>query len=85
MSNDGKSYDYDTIATIAKQIEALTIDYEAAARAESEARKSADRARNALNEAQKRMEAAIVAMRKSAPQGSDWHAAQNRPKEVVLP
>jgi hypothetical protein len=67
-----KNCDMTDIGTLAASVETATRAYEGCKRAESVARGETCTALNALNEAQRRLDAKLAEMRKAAPSDSDW-------------
>lgn len=67
------------ILILVGMVEAATKDLLSAEQAENEARKVSTAARNRLNDAQKKLDDALLALRSSAPLGTAWHRSTHDP------
>ena len=70
------------VAKLAEELETASEAYKDAYNAAQAARRAETKARNTVNEAQKKFDAAVTALKETAPTDSDWHTAQLPKHEV---
>lgn len=69
-----------SIGEAEKRLADARLRYESAHAKYEEARKDETNAMNGLNAAEREFDAAVEALKQSAPWNSDWHTARNRTK-----